>query len=266
MKSFIDLSDISQRNALITGGAGHIALAAEEVLVELGANVSILDVSMEACQSRINLISKIRKHRGIAISADLRDEEATRDSVKEVIHRMGGLDILIHCAAYNDPKAPGWSVPFRNQTVQAWDTAMRINLTSAFVMVQEAEIALASSGHGSVILFGSHYGLVGPDMNLYADTEMANEAGYAASKGGVIQLARYLATLLAPDIRVNSISPGGVWRNQPDAFYNRYVQRTPLKRMATEEDLKGAVAYLSSDLSNYVTGHNLVVDGGITAW
>ena len=95
---------------------------------------------------------------------------------------------------------------------------------------------------------------------------MANPAGYAASKGGLLQLTRYLATLLAPRVRVNAISPGGVWRDQPEAFHQRYLARTPLGRMATEEDLKGAIAYLASDLSAYVTGHNLVVDGGWTAW
>ena len=119
---------------------------------------------------------------------------------------------------------------------------------------------------GAVILFASTYGMVGPDMRLYAGTPMANPAGYSASKGGLLQLMRYFATLLAPRIRVNAISPGGVWRNQPELFLERYVARTPLGRMAAEGDLKGAVAYLASDLSAYVTGHNLVVDGGWTAW
>ena len=97
-------------------------------------------------------------------------------------------------------------------------------------------------------------------------TEMANPPGYAASKGGVIQLSRHLATVMAPDVRVNSITPGGVLRGQPESFHEQYVSRTPLKRMATEQDLKGAVVYLASDMSEYVTGHNLVVDGGWTAW
>ena len=122
------------------------------------------------------------------------------------------------------------------------------------------------SEKGSIILFGSTYGVVGPDMRLYDGTDMANPAGYAASKGGVIQLARHLATLLAPKIRVNAITPGGVSRGQPESFVRQYTARTPMGRMATENDLKGAVAYLASDMSAYVTGHNLVVDGGWTAW
>jgi NAD(P)-dependent dehydrogenase (short-subunit alcohol dehydrogenase family) len=95
---------------------------------------------------------------------------------------------------------------------------------------------------------------------------MANPAAYGASKGGLVQLARYFATALAPEVRVNALTPGGVWRGQPDVFHQRYRARTPLGRMAAEEDLKGAALFLGSDLSAYVTGHNLVVDGGWTAW
>ena len=103
-------------------------------------------------------------------------------------------------------------------------------------------------------------------MRLYEGTVMGNPAAYGASKGGLLQLTRWLATVMAPAVRVNAITPGGVWRNQPEPFRTRYEERTPLRRMATEEDLKGAIAYLASDLSSYVTGHNLVVDGGWTTW
>ena len=101
-------------------------------------------------------------------------------------------------------------------------------------------------------------------MRLYNGTDMGNPAAYAASKGGLLQLTRWLATVLAPDIRVNAITPGGVWRNQHEVFHKRYIERTPLKRMAGEEDLKGAVVYLASDLSSYVTGQNIIIDGGYT--
>jgi len=160
----------------------------------------------------------------------------------------------------------GWSEPFEQQTVAAWEAALRVNLTSAFVLVQEAQKSLLTSGHGSIILFSSIYGIVGPDMELYSGTTMANPVGYGASKGGLLQLTRYFATILAPRVRVNAISPGGVWRNQPEEFRKRYETRTPLRRMAYEEDLKGSIMFLASDLSAYVTGQNLVVDGGWTAW
>jgi NAD(P)-dependent dehydrogenase (short-subunit alcohol dehydrogenase family) len=267
MRTMKDLMDLSGRSALITGGAGHIGGAAASVLVELGATVSILDFDISAAQARIDDLADYGNADGVALSCDLLDEKETRNAIQRAIKSTGSLDILVHCAAYvGTTRVPGWAVPFEEQTVEAWDAAMRVNLTSAFTMVQEGKQALGTADRGSVIFFASHYGMVGPDMRLYDGTEMANPAGYAASKGGVIQLTRYLSTVLAPKIRVNSISPGGVWREQPEEFHKAYVYRTPMGRMAAEEDLKGAVAYLASDMSAYVTGHNLVVDGGFTAW
>ncbi|MBL8490125.1 MAG: SDR family oxidoreductase, partial [Rhodocyclaceae bacterium] len=145
---------------------------------------------------------------------------------------------------------------------------MRVNLTAAVVLVQEMRQALAASGHGSVILVSSIYGVVGSDAAVYAGTQMNADRvlSYSASKGGLLQLMRHFSTLLAPAVRVNAISPGGIERGQPEAFRRQYAERTPLKRMGTEEDMKGAVAFLASDLSAYVTGQNLMVDGGWTAW
>ena len=144
---------------------------------------------------------------------------------------------------------------------------MEVNLAAPFVLTQACAEALATSGHGSVINVGSIYGVAGPNLSLYEDTKMGNPpAAYAASKGGLLQLTRWLAAVLAPRVRVNAITPGGVWRNQPQAFVERYTALTPMGRMATEEDFKGATAYLASDLSAYVTGHNLVVDGGWVIW
>jgi NAD(P)-dependent dehydrogenase (short-subunit alcohol dehydrogenase family) len=255
MRRVRELIDLNGRKALVSGGAGHIGQVVCETLIELGAAVSIIDVA----NSNSNAVT--------SFVCDLADESLTRETVRKAIVTMGGLDILIHCAGYvGTSSLPGWAVPFEKQTAEAWDAAMRVNVSSAFVMAQQGKQALAESGHGSIVLFSSIYGMVGPDLSLYEGTTMANPAAYGVSKAGLLQFTRYLATTLAPRIRVNSLTPGGVWRNQPDAFVNRYVQKTPLGRMATEEDFKGAIAYLCSDLSMYVTGHNLVVDGGWTAW
>ncbi len=246
-----ELGDLSGRRALVAGGAGQLGRVCVETLAELGAAVAVVDLSADAD----------------GIRADLADEHETRRAVREAAERLGGLDVLVHCAALvGQDELPGWSVPFEEQTVDAWEAALRVNLTSAFVLVHEAREQLGVSGYSSVILFGSIYGVVGPDGSLYEGTGMANPTAYGASKGGLLQLVRYLATTLAPRVRVNAISPGGVERGQPAAFVERYRARTPLGRMATEEDVKGALAYLASDLSAYVTGHNLVVDGGWTAW
>jgi len=258
-RSLAQLMRLSGRKALVTGGAGRIGRVVVETLQELGARMAVLDLP--------EALAHVRDRRVARLACNLADEDQTRQAIREVTRRLGGLDILVHCAAYTGmSRLPGWAVPFERQTVQAWDSAMRVNLTSAFIMVQEARRALAASGHGSVIFLASIYGLVGPDHRLYAGTTMGHPAAYGAAKSGLVQLARSLATTLAPRVRINVISPGGIWDGQPERFHRRYVARTPLKRMATTEDLKGALAYLASDLSSYVTGQNVIVDGGWTIW
>ena len=267
MKSLKQLMDLTGRKALVTGGAGHVGLAICEALLELGATVTLSDMDSKACDARKDELAGNLSDRVHAAPADLGDETQVRKLVRDSIQRMGGLDILIHSAGYvGTTKVPGWAVPFEDQTLVAFESAMRVNVGAAFVATQEARKALAASGHGTVIFISSIYGLVGPDMRLYEGTSMANPAGYAASKGGLLQLGRYLSSVLAPRIRINCVTPGGIERGQPSEFQDRYVGRTPLGRMATEEDIKGAVAYLASDLSAYVTGQNIIVDGGWTAW
>ena len=267
MRSVQNMMDLTGRKALVTGGAGYIGKAVSESLVELGATVAVLDRDKAACDNRVSELCSVKHNSAISICCNLQDEVQTRESAKLCVDLLGGLDIFVHLAAYvGTTKAAGWAVPFNEQTVAAWDAALRVNLTSAFILVQETYQDLSKSGNGAVILFGSTYALSGQDLRLYEGTDMVNPSAYGASKAALLQLTRHLATTFAPSIRVNSISPGGVWRNQPESFRSNYVARAPLGRMATEQDLKGAVAFLASDLSQYVTGHNLMVDGGWSAW
>lgn len=266
MRKLRELMSLEGRTALVTGGAGHIGGAVLEALAELGAGTAVSDRSQAGCDARASDIERTFGAPSRGFAADLLEEDSTRDLARRALEWRGGLDILIHCAAFvGTTDVPGWGVPFERQSVEAWDAALRVNLTAAFVLAQETAPALKASGHGSIILVSSIYGCVGPDWSLYEGTDMSNPAGYGASKGGILQFTRYLATRLAPEVRVNAITPGGVWRGQPQSFSERYKTRTPLARMATEEDFKGAAAYLAGDLSAYVTGHNLVVDGGWTA-
>jgi NAD(P)-dependent dehydrogenase (short-subunit alcohol dehydrogenase family) len=267
MRTLKQLMNLQNRVALITGGAGHIGRVIGESLAELGASIAVLDIDQAAADTVAADIAANNNVKASALAVDLTDLEAVKRAPAQAVQEYGRLDIVIHSAAYGgDTQFPGWAVPFDEQTGEAFERALRVNLTSAFVLAQAARQSLTESGHGSIILISSIYGLVGPDVSLFEGTSMANPAGYGASKGGLLQLTRHLATVLAPHVRVNAISPGGVWRQQPESFHDRYRARTPLGRMATEEDLKGAAAYLASDLSSYVTGHNLVVDGGWTAW
>jgi NAD(P)-dependent dehydrogenase (short-subunit alcohol dehydrogenase family) len=259
--------NLEGRSALITGGAGKIGAAVGEALAELGAKVVVLDVSQEACDATASRLQNSYATEALALAVDLADESALRRVPEMVISRFGRLDILVNCAAMvNTSNLKGWIAPFRQQGSEAWRLALEVNLTAPFILTQTLAEALEESGHGSVINVGSIYGMVGPDMRLYENTSLGNAAAYGASKGGLLQLTRWLATVMAPKVRVNAITPGGVWRNQPEPFVNRYTERTPMKRMGNEEDFKGAAAYLASDLSAYVTGQNLIVDGGWTTW
>ncbi|MBF0216015.1 MAG: SDR family oxidoreductase [Candidatus Omnitrophica bacterium] len=268
MKKIKELMDLSGRTALVTGGAGHIGLAVLEALMELGAKTVVWDIADGVCRARCeDLNSSGYGARACPFAVDLEDESAVRLGVRRTAETLGGIDIIVHSAALvGTTDLPGWGVPFKEQTLVAWDKAMKVNLSSAFIIAQEAEPFLKKSKKSSVILISSIHGAIAPDNRLYEGTRMTSPAAYGVSKAGLTQLARYLATTLAPEVRVNSIVSGGVWRGQDVRFHERYNERTPLGRMAVEEDLKGAVAYLASDLSAYVTGTQIVVDGGYTAW
>lgn len=266
MKTLDALGSLSGRVAIITGAAGHLGLAFGEALAEKGAHVVVVDRDQAACDARAQLLTT-RGGQATGRACDLSSREQTAQLVDAVLQGTGRLDVLVNNAAYTGATGlAGWAAPFPQQSLDAWEGALRVNLTAAFQLAQAASPALAASGHGVIINVASIYGEVGPDLGLYQGTSMANPAGYGASKGGLIQLTRYLATILAPRVRVNALSPGGIERGQPAIFQDRYRARTPLQRMATEEDLKGAMWFLASDLSAYVTGQNLIVDGGWTAW
>lgn len=263
MKSLRELMNLEGRVALITGGAGHIGFAAAQALAELGARIVLLDNDEAKIEEKAKIIFQQYGIKTFSLVIDLIEEKKVRIVPKRVLAEFGRLDILIHCAALvGTSQLKGWTVSFEEQSSNTWRKALEVNLTSVFVLSQVCREMLKCSGHGSIINLSSIYGVVGPDMKLYEGTSMGSSAAYAVSKGGLIQLTRWLAAVLAPDIRVNTITPGGVFRNHKEPFLSRYTERTLLKRMATEQDLKGAVAYLASDLSEYVTGHNLIVDGG----
>jgi NAD(P)-dependent dehydrogenase (short-subunit alcohol dehydrogenase family) len=255
------------RVALVTGGAGHIGKAIADGLAELGANVAIVDISPSTTAEAAADLSQRWPVGAAGFACDLEQSEEVRDLPRRVRERFGRIDILVNCAAFVGTSGlEGWAVPFEQQSISTWRRALEVNLTAPFVLIQAAADDLRSSGHGSIINISSIYGLTGPDWRLYEGTNLGNPAAYAASKGGLIQATRWLATTLAPDVRVNAIAPGGVFRDTPEPFLGRYVARTPLGRMGREEDFKGAVAYLATDLSAYVTGQCLAVDGGWTVW
>jgi len=267
MRHLAEMMDLSGRVALVTGGGGRIGAAIVEALAELHASVAILDSDRARAEQVANDIGAAYPVKVLVLAADLEDTDNVPRAVGEIERAFGRLDILVNCAAFvGTSELKGWAVPFAEQDLATWKRALDVNLTAAFALAQNCAPLLTESGSGSIINVASIYGLVGPDLRLYDGTGYGNPAAYAASKGGLLQLTRWLATVMAPSVRVNAITPGGVWRDQAEAFVERYVERKPLRRMAAEEDIKGAIAYLASDLSSYVTGQNVVVDGGWTAW
>jgi NAD(P)-dependent dehydrogenase (short-subunit alcohol dehydrogenase family) len=266
MKMLSDLMDLSGRVGVITGGAGHLGLALCEALAELGAQVCVVDIAIDLAQKRANDIAERFGVRVSAVAADVTSEMDVQRAVTQIISNHGRVDVLVNNAAYapNNLSPDGFSL--EQQKFAQWQAQLAVILNGNFLMTRACLPQLARHGCGSIINISSIYGMVGPDPALYADTSMTNPAYYAAGKGGVVQFTRYLATTLAPAVRANCIAPGGIWRSQPDIFQNRYKRRTPLARMGGEEDFKGAIAFLASDLSAYMTGQILAIDGGWTAW
>ncbi len=267
MTTIKELSNLTGRRALITGATGGLGKVLADTLAELGADLILVDRPGSAFDGlRENLIERW----GVKVecqACDLEQQVQRTELMANLKSNGKGLNILINNAAFVGTSGlEGWAVPFEQQTVETWRRALEVNLTAIFDLCQGLTPLLKVSEGASIINIASIYGMYGPDWSMYEGTSMSNPAAYGASKGGLIQFTRWLATTLAPNVRVNAISPGGVFRNQPEAFVKRYEEKTPLGRMATEDDFRGVVAYLASDLSKYVIGQNLVVDGGWGAW
>jgi NAD(P)-dependent dehydrogenase (short-subunit alcohol dehydrogenase family) len=262
-----ELSDLKGRCALITGATGGLGKVMAETLAELGADLILVDRPGADFDS---LSANLIKCWGVKVEqrfCDLEQQEQRTELMAWLKSSGQGLNILINNAAFvGTSELQGWAVPFEQQTVETWRRALEVNLTAIFDLCQGLMPQLKVAEGASIINIASIYGMYGPDWSLYGGTGMSNPAAYGASKGGLIQFSRWLATTIAPRIRVNAISPGGVFRNQPEVFVKRYEAKTPLGRMASEDDFRGVVAYLASDLSKYVTGQNLAVDGGWGVW
>lgn len=267
MTTISELMSLNGRRALITGATGHIGSVISQTLAEMGSDLYLVDRPGSDYEALVNELSLGRNIKIKTFDCDL-ESKNDRDELFDDLHKQGApLNIIVNNAAFvGESSLEGWVTEFEKQTIETWRRALEVNLTAAFDLIKSLTPIMKKSEGSSIINIGSTYGTWGPDYRLYEGTTMGNPAAYAASKGGLIQLTRWLATTLAPDIRVNSISPGGVTRGQPQKFIDRYSERTPLGRMATEDDYRGAIAYLASDLSSYVTGQNLAVDGGWGVW
>ena len=190
---------------------------------------------------------------------NITDEAAVCSTFGEIVLKEGKIDFLVNNAALQITN------PFERASVEEFRRSIDTNLTGAYACIRAATDVMMRQRSGNIVNVGSMYGVVSADPNLYGSSGLNSPDSYAASKGGLIHLTRYLAANLAQHgIRVNALSPGGVFNGQPQEFLARYAAKCPMARMAYREELVGPLAFLLSDASSYVTGHNLVVDGGFT--
>lgn len=253
--------DFSNKVVCITGSSGYLGSLLAEKFLASGAVVIGLDRSEPRSQSVLG--TKFFHF----LKVDLESTSSLNTACAYIFSKFSSIDVLVNNAAFvGTSELEGWGVEFEHQSVETWRRALEVNLTSVFSLCQSIYPLLKEADAASIINIGSIYAHLGPDWSLYDNTDMANPAAYAASKGGIVQLTRWLATTIKPDIRVNCVSPGGIFRNQPEQFVRQFERRTPLGRMASEDDIVGPVLFLASNLSSYMTGQNLIVDGGWSAW
>lgn len=265
--------DLSGKVALVTGGAGILGTHFCRGLAESGAAVAVVDVRSGPARELADALVRDYGCRAIGLGCDVTSPESVRDTVAEVVSELGGLDILHNNAAGKSDNLEAFFAPFEEYSLDQWRQIMAVNIDGMFLVAQAAGKHMIAQGRGgSVIQTASIYGVMAPDAriyegSLYQGRPINTPAVYAASKAAVVGLTLYLSAYWAPhQIRVNTLTPGGVESGQNDEFKRRYAARVPLARMARADEMVGALLYLASDASSYVTGQNILVDGGLSAW
>jgi NAD(P)-dependent dehydrogenase (short-subunit alcohol dehydrogenase family) len=256
------LFDLTGKTAVVAGGAGLIGKELVRGLSQHGASVFIAELDQDRAERVCTELSN-QKLEAQSITLDVTRVESLESCIELVLRQSSAIDIWIN-SAY--PKTKDWGNRLESVSAESWRTNIDQHLNGYCLSCKYVAEKMKRQKRGSIINFGSTYGMVGPDFSIYEGTEMTVPAAYAAIKGGILNFTRYLAAYYGPHgVRVNSISPGGVFDHQPETFVKKYSQKIPLRRMASKEELVGAAVFLASDASSYVTGHNLVVDGGWTS-
>jgi NAD(P)-dependent dehydrogenase (short-subunit alcohol dehydrogenase family) len=271
-----DAFSLRGRVAIVTGAAGLLGREHCRALGAAGAIVIATDVDASACEATAATLRDEMTGPVHAIAADVTAPESLLALRDRILALAGRIDVLVNNAAINDrfddAAHAARQSQFANYPVEMFRRVLDVNVTGVFLASQILGGEMARRRAGSIVNVASTYGLVGPDQRIYRRPDGTQafwkSAAYPASKGAVLAFTRFLATTWAEDgVRVNSISPGGVAQEgQEPYFVHQYSARTPLGRLADPRELRGAVLFLASDASSYVTGTNLVVDGGWTAW
>ena len=273
-----NLFDLTDRIAIITGGAGLLGVRHAEAIAEMGGTPVLVDIDEEQVRARALEIARNYGCKAIGIPADISRPEAVSDVLTCVLLSFDRVDILINNAA-NNPKmeaAPESSAHWsrlEHFSLASWNQDMAVGLTGAFLCSQIIGSELARRRNGVILNIASDLGVIAPDQRIYREPNLpeqqqpAKPVSYSVVKHGLIGLTRYLATYWADQgVRANSLSPGGVHNGQDEAFVERLVNLIPLNRMAHKDEYKAAIVFLVSDASSYMTGANIIIDGGRTIW
>ena len=270
MKKVKQLFNLEDKLIIVAGGAGQIGFSFCEILASAGARVVMADLDTQLATTKLDK-SSVSKHIYI-MQVDVTNEKSVKELFKQVKQRFGILYGLTNCFHYKgnsrelDPTSDFFAA-MESYPASAWDAVNNVNLKGTFLMCKEAIPYFKENKEGVIVNLSSTYGNVSPNKSIYGSSGINSPVSYATSKAGIINLTRYIATHYADEkIRANVLSPGGVSNNQSEEFVNNYNRLTPLGRMAEPNDYHGAIVFLLSAASSYMTGANLVVDGGWTAW
>ncbi len=270
------LFNLAGRVAVVTGGAGLLGYHHGAILAEAGAHVVLLDLPTAEPAARAAQIAAAHGVECLGLTTNITNEASVSDASARIIAKFGRIDILINNAANNpkveDAKGQGWS-RLENLPLDVWDADIRVGLTGAFLCSRTFGAEMAKRGAGVIVNVASDLAVIAPDQRLYRveglpeHEQPVKPVTYSVVKSALLGLTRYLATYWsAANIRVNAISPGGVLNGQPEVFLSRLKKLIPMERMANRDEYQGAILFLCSDASSYMTGANLVIDGGRTCW
>jgi len=266
-----NLFSLNGKTAVVTGGAGYLGSYFSEVLASFGAAVAVVDLNEEAASQVARRLG--RRTAAMAVGCDITDPSSVKVMVSRITRSLGPISILVNNAASKSDRPEEFFKPVGDYSLAEWRKVMSVNIDGLFLVAQAVgNHMIKEKNEGTMIQLASIYGILAPDPRIYEGSlhkglPISSPPVYAASKGAVVALGRYLAAYWAPHgIRVNTLVPGGVEQGQNEAFKRKYSARVPLGRMAHREDLAGALVFMASDASSYMTGQNIVVDGGLSAW
>ncbi len=262
--------DLSNKTIVLTGSAGRLGTQFANILSEAGANLVLIDIDEKKNKQLQKSIQKKYPTKTLTFNVDISNKTSLQSVSEDILKKFGKIDVLINNAFFNPSiNQTSKTIDFETFPLELWNKVIGVNLTGVFLCCQEFGKIMAKQKSGSIVNISSIYGLVGADPRIYGNSKLNSQVSYAATKGSIVNITRYLASYWhRKNVRVNTLTLGGVEDKSymKKSFIQKYSEKTILGRMAQKDDFNGALLFLTSDASSYMTGANLIVDGGWTAW